>query len=86
MVAAIRKILTVSPQGTLEIRSPELSPGTQAEVIVLLGISPALQTAQPHATLQALDALQQSLALKASTAQKWIALARAERQAFGRGQ
>lgn len=37
MVAAIRQQVTVQPGGVIEIRSPELEPGSRAEVIVLLG-------------------------------------------------
>ena len=36
MVAAIKQIVTVGPGGVIEIRSPQLSPGTRAEVIILV--------------------------------------------------
>jgi hypothetical protein len=36
MVAAIKQQVTVQPGGVIEIRSPELTPGSSAEVIVLL--------------------------------------------------
>jgi len=36
-VAAIRQRVTVQPGGVIEIRSPELTPGASAEVIVLVG-------------------------------------------------
>lgn len=36
MVAAIRQQVTVQPGGLVEVRSPELKPGTSAEVIVLV--------------------------------------------------
>lgn len=85
MVAAIRKILTVTPQGTLEIRSPELEPGTQAEVIVLLGTTPTDSAKQTPPTLQAWEALQRELALDPQATQKWIAQAQTERRSFGRG-
>ena len=35
MVRAMRTIVKVKPGGVIEIRSPELAPGTVAEVIVL---------------------------------------------------
>lgn len=40
MVAAIRQQVTVQPGGVIEIRSPELEPGSRAEVIVLIGSDP----------------------------------------------
>jgi hypothetical protein len=36
VVAAIRQQVTVQPGGVIEIRSPELTPGSSAEVIVLV--------------------------------------------------
>jgi hypothetical protein len=36
MVAAIRQQVTVQPGGVVEVRSPELTPGSSAEVIVLV--------------------------------------------------
>jgi len=36
MVAAIRQLVTVKSGGVIEIRSPELEPGSRAEVIVLV--------------------------------------------------
>jgi len=36
MVAAIKQIVTVGPGGVIEIRSPQLPPGTRAEVIILV--------------------------------------------------
>jgi hypothetical protein len=41
MVTALKKTVTVQPGGLIEIRSPELTPGSNAEVIVLVE--------QPHA-------------------------------------
>ena len=47
MVAALRQQVTVKPGGLIEIRSPELEPGSRAEVIVLLaGKSPAAPPAE----------------------------------------
>lgn len=36
MVAAIKQQVTVLPGGVIEVRSPELTPGARAEVIVLV--------------------------------------------------
>ena len=36
MVAAVRQRVTVQPGGVVEVRSPELTPGASAEVIVLV--------------------------------------------------
>jgi hypothetical protein len=43
MVAAIKQQVTVQPGGVIEIRSPELKPGTSAEVIVLVEDQPSSQ-------------------------------------------
>ena len=43
MVAAIRQQVTVQPGGVVEVRSPELTPGARAEVIVLVEGDPALR-------------------------------------------
>jgi hypothetical protein len=48
VVAAIKERVTVQPGGVIEIRSPELTPGTSAEVIVLVEAS-APTGAQPLA-------------------------------------
>ncbi len=47
MVAAIRQTVTVKPDGTIELRSPELRPGEQAEVIVLLEQAAPASPAKP---------------------------------------
>ena len=41
MVAAIRQQVTVQPGGVVEVRSPELTPGARADVIVLVEPAPA---------------------------------------------
>ena len=43
MTLAIRQTVRVQPSGVIEIRSPELTPGTLAEVIVLLEMPPVLK-------------------------------------------
>ena len=40
-MVAIRQRVTVQPGGVIELRSSELPPGSQADVIVLLETSPA---------------------------------------------
>ena len=79
MVAAIRQTVTVQTDGRLEIHSPELKPGAQAEVIVLLERS----TPTPAERIAAFEELQRRLNLDAATAAKWIEDIRAERESFG---
>jgi hypothetical protein len=64
----------------VEVSSPELPPGAQAEVIVLVEEpkSPAALT-----QLEALEKLQNSLNLTPEAARQWIEDARAERQSWG---
>jgi hypothetical protein len=54
MLAAIRQQVTVQPGGVIEIRSPELEPGSRVEVIVLLaspvGAATAVDVAGSTAT------------------------------------
>jgi hypothetical protein len=38
MVASIRQRVTVQADGLIEVRSPELQPGTEVEVIVLVDL------------------------------------------------
>jgi hypothetical protein len=80
MVAAIKQLVTVQPGGRVEISSSELTPGTQAEVIVLVenGRSPT-----PDEQLRALETLQHGLQLTPATAAEWLAQSCAERAAFG---
>ena len=80
MVAAIRQLVTVQPGGRVEIRSSELTPGTQAEVIVLVETD---RSDTSGGKLRALDALQQRLQLNSARAAEWVTQARAERAAFG---
>lgn len=83
MVSAIRQIVTVSPNGTLEIHAPELAPGVRAEVIILLGTTDS-QMADPAQTpLMVWEALQKSLAISAPIAEKWSQDVRIQRRMFG---
>ena len=47
MVAAIRQHVTVKEGGVIEVRSPDLRPGEEAEVIVLVGMRAQLGGNQP---------------------------------------
>ncbi|MGH9853938.1 MAG: hypothetical protein ACREBD_29185 [Blastocatellia bacterium] len=59
MTIAVRKKTTVQPGGVIEIRSPDLTPGASAEVIVLVD---APETpAEPQSTMTAADLLQSGL-------------------------
>jgi len=82
MVAAIKQTVTVLPGGRIEVRSPQLRPGTQAEVIVLVddGVSDGAPAKPP---MQALEDLQRGMRLDARQAQESIAQTRSERAAFG---
>jgi hypothetical protein len=56
MVVAIRQEVTVQPGGVIEVRSPELTPGARAEVIVRLEKASADQAAtvgEPSSTASA---------------------------------
>jgi hypothetical protein len=83
MVAAIRKIVTVSPDGILRIHDTELVPGSRAEVIVLLTTVEADSVDTPPSALSAWDALQRGVAIDAPTAAQWKQAAHAERKRFG---
>ncbi len=61
--------------GRIEIRSPQLLPGTKAEVIVMV---PSAASMPPRV---ALDELQRSLHLDERSAQAWIDQVREERNA-----
>src|SRR5437868_3784290 len=50
MVAAIKQRVTVGSGGVIELRSPELRPGSEAEVIVLVDLRPEAP-AEPTAPL-----------------------------------
>ena len=81
MVSAIRQIVTVQNEGSVEVRSPKLHAGARAEIIVLIEAAGAVPAASP---LEALDHLQASLQLTPPAANDWAAQARTEREAFGR--
>jgi hypothetical protein len=76
MVATIKEIVVVGAGGQIELRATQLPPGSRAEVTVVPLASSA------GAPLQALDALQASLALNREAAVKWAARVREERQSF----
>jgi hypothetical protein len=79
MVAAVKQIVVVGAGGQIEIRVTQLPPGSRAEVTVVpldSGVG---------APLQALEALQASLALDRQAAAEWGKRVRDERSAFPRG-
>ncbi len=76
MVLAIRQIATVSAEGSVNVRSPELAPGSRVEIIILLEKSDG--GAMPQ--LAAFDLLQKTMNLDEATAEKWIADAHVERE------
>jgi hypothetical protein len=78
MTTAVRQAVTVQQGGIVHFASPELREGTEAEVIVLVPVSP-----EPSRRLAAFQSLQQSLALTPAVAEKWTREAAAERKAFG---
>lgn len=54
MTRAMRRIVRVKPGGVIEVRAPELAPGTVAEIIVLTetpGVQNTADRAQELATL-----------------------------------
>lgn len=54
MLTAIRRTVQVNAEGVIEIRAPELTPGQQAEVIVLVEtVEAAAQRAERVAQLAA---------------------------------
>jgi hypothetical protein len=78
MNAAIRRTVTVQSGGVVHFAAPELHEGTQAEVIVLVPITP-----QPNGQLAAFRELQKNIALTPDAAEKWIRETNAEHKAFG---
>jgi len=78
MALAIKQIVVVGAGGQIELRATQLPPGSRAEVTVVPLGSPEA------APLQALDALQASLALNREAAAQCAARARDERLSFPR--
>jgi hypothetical protein len=84
MVKAVRQHVTVGPGGIVEVQSPDLPVGAEAEVIVLVD--------QPGSTPNATDAaerlaafrrLRKDLNLTPEAAAKWIDELRQMRDEFG---
>jgi hypothetical protein len=76
MVAAIKQLVTVDPDGNIVVHGAALPPGTKAEVIVLVDEAPTAATPQPDPFIAALDALQKNMSLDRATAERWAAEAR----------
>ncbi len=85
-MTAVRQTVTVSPDGRLDVPVPELTPGTVAEVIVLVAERGGSTAVWPDPTiaesLAALDQLQQTSNLTPEKAAAWIREIRAERDAW----
>ncbi len=82
MVAAVKQLINVQEDGRIEVNSPELRRGTVAEVIVLLAAESPQKSSD--ASIDALDALQKSVALDAVAADEWKRRVRDERDAWAR--
>ena len=74
MNATIRQTVTVQEEGRIEIYSPDLHPGSTAEVTVVVAES---QT--PAQRLALLDQFQKSLGLTQQKAEAWAKQVREER-------
>ena len=81
MVRAIREIVTVGPDGKIELKASDLPQGARAEVIVLVESD---QVQRPVSPLEAFEALQRSLGLTAEAAEEWVRQAAEERKASSR--
>jgi hypothetical protein len=81
-ITAVRQVTTVQPGGRIELSSPDLPPGARAEVIVLIESPAARMPGAGQDALQALDALQQSVALDRPAAAQWTQVLRAEREVW----
>ena len=87
MMTALRQTATVTAQGRLDVAVPELTPGTLAEVIVLVAAPASPPAASPsdpaiNSRLAALRQLQDSLNLSAEDVRKWQEDVRQERLAW----
>ena len=85
MVRAVKQHVTVAPDGSIAIRSPDLPPGACAEVIVLLESADSTEAAPPDpaARLVAFKELQRQLNLTPEKAEAWLKEIREEREAWG---
>jgi hypothetical protein len=81
MVAPIRQTVTVREDGSIEIRSPELRPGSRAEVVVYQEADPQTSIAEK---LAAWERIQKSLNLTEEQARAWIEESREIRQGIGK--
>jgi hypothetical protein len=84
MVAAIRKEVIIENGGTVRFSSPELVPGTRAEVIVLIP-SPAIgepDIPDSSSRLRAFREFQSSAKLTAEEVATWQQRAAEERRAY----
>ena len=81
MVAAIKQHVTVDPDGNIVIRGTDLTPGTRAEVIVLVEPAPSPPAStEGQARLAAFRALQAAFNLDRASAERWSAETRSLRE------
>jgi hypothetical protein len=81
MVTAIRQHVTIGPGGVVEIRSPELPEGAEADVIVLVErLTGSQRSITPAASAQLFESIQRSLNLSPEAAASWTDQARDERR------
>lgn len=71
MTTAVRRTLTVSPQGRLELLIADLSPGSKADVIVLIESEPTTPAPTIAPRLAALVQLQQCFNPSDEQLQTW---------------
>lgn len=85
MVNAVRQRVTVGPGGIIEVKSPDLPEGAEAEVIVLVEQQqrPSPDAAQVASRLAAFRQLQKEMNLTPESAAKWIDELRQMREEFG---
>lgn len=84
MVKAIRQHVTVGPGGIVEVQSPDLPVGAEAEVIVLVDQPASAPNAADAAErLAAFRKLRKELNLTPESAAKWIDELRQMRDEFG---
>lgn len=84
MVAPIKQIVTIGPEGKIEIPRSGLPPGTEAEVTVVPRVVENREATQKDQFLEALDKLQKMMNLDEAAAKKWMEENNELRKGFGR--
>lgn len=85
MVAAIKQIVTVGPEGKIEIPRSNLVPGTQAEITVVPQGANKDEQGEGDEFLANLDKLQKLMKLDRARAEKWMEENRELRKGIGKG-